>query len=347
MSPGPEESAAYKNLIQDVQRQVRKTLPDSPIEVIGSHRTGLATSTSDLDFRLSLPEFEKPFDKPGPSSTRPKAKRASIRQLKSLSKDFASLGEFHQMEIRYGRTPIISCFHFPTQLNIQIQALRENTASREYVLNYLAEFPTLRPLYILIKTMLEMRDLRDVHLGGLGAYSIFMMVVAALKNSEGSLAPDDISRQLLSFLKLYSEIDMHRYGISVDPFELFPKTNDKPSQVLSQATFDDPILRGRRQIAKVKESKPFLLCLQDPANPFNDLGSKAHEIERIQAIFRTAKSDLERRIEVFERLPFPKATKSRWSREAMLDTLVGGNYRWFQSRRARVKNWAWRVLPDK
>jgi len=346
MTPTPKENDAYKRLTHDVQRQARKTLPDSPIEVIGSHRTGLATSLSDLDFRLLLPKYEKSFDRRGPSTTRPKAQKESIRKLKLLHKALAKEDGYQDLELRSGRVPIISGTHHATKLTIQIQAMSDNTASREYVLNYLAEFPTLRPLYTLIKTMLEMRNLRDVRFGGLGAYSIFMMVVAALKQSEGSIARNDISRQLLSCLELYAEANMYRYGFSVDPPRLFSKLKGNPSRESKEANFTDPILRGQRQIAKLNKAQPYLLCLQDPANPLNDLGAKAFAIKHIQAVFRRAKSNLEKQIQAFEASPPSRARKDRWRRMALLDTLVGGDYLWFKLRREEVARWARPPLSD-
>ncbi|KAI9881174.1 MAG: hypothetical protein M1830_007152 [Pleopsidium flavum] len=342
MTPTSEENAAYKKVVHDIQLQARNTLPNSPIEVIGSHRTGLSTSLSDLDFRLSLPEYEKSVDQRGPCTTRPEAQKESLRKLILLSNALAETGGYQDLELRNGRVPIISGTHHGTQLTIQVQAMSDSTASREYVLNYLAEFPTLRPLYTLIKTMLEMRNLRDVHSGGLGAYSIFMMVVAALKQSEGSIPRTDISRQLLSCLEFYAKADMHRYGISVDPPGLFRKVIGTPSRKIKEANSTDPISRGQYQIAKLNREQPFLLCLQDPANPLNDLGAKAYAIKHIKAVFRTAKKMLEDRIQVFDASPPSRAKNDRWRRMALLDLLVGGDYRWFRLRREGVARWAQR-----
>jgi DNA polymerase sigma len=108
MTPTPKENDAYKRLTHDVQRQARKTLPDSPIEVIGSHRTGLATSLSDLDFRLLLPKYEKSFDQRGPSTTRPKAQKESIRKLKLLHKALAK-----RMDIKIWNSEVAA---FPSSL---------------------------------------------------------------------------------------------------------------------------------------------------------------------------------------------------------------------------------------
>jgi hypothetical protein len=91
-----------------------------------------------------------------------------------------------------------------------------------------------------------------------------------------------------------------------------------------EANFTDPILRGQRQIAKLNKAQPYLLCLQDPANPLNDLGAKAFAIKHIQAVFRRAKSNLEKQIQAFEASPPSRARKDRWRRMALLDTLVGG-----------------------
>lgn len=337
ISPSADEFAAYKNLIADVQHQARESLPDNPIKVIGSQRTGLATSLSDLDFRLSLPEFEKPVGERGPSGTRLQAQKASLGKLRKLIQDLSASRDYEDVVLRQGRVPIISAVHRATQLTVQIQALSESSASREYVLNYLAEFPTLHPLYTLIKTMLEIRNLRDVHVGGLGAYSTFMLVVAALKQSQGTIARDDIGGQLLSCLKFYSETDLYHHGISIEPPGLFRKVHGKHLQ--KQAILADPVLRGQAQIARVHPAQPYLLCLQDPANPMNDLGAKSHNIKHVQALFRTMRSKLWTLYSRFDHLPPSTDEQKGPSWSAMLDPLVGADYGWFQSRRARIAKW--------
>ena len=337
ISPSPDEDSAYKKLIADVQNQARTILPHYPLEVIGSQRTGLATSLSDLDFRLSLPEYEKPVNERAPSTTRPEARKESIRQLEKLILGLSASRNYENVVLRGGRIPIISGVHRATQITIQIQAMSDSSASREYVLNYLAEFPTLRPLYALIKTTLEIRNLRDVVVGGLGAYSTFMLLVAGLKQSEGAIARNDIALQLLSCLDFFAETDLHRHGISVDPPGLFRKVyGQAPS---NEATLADPILRGQARIAKVHEEQPYLLCLQDPANPLNDLGARAYNIKHVQALFRIARSKLWTLFRTFDYLPPSKVTSRNFAESAMLDGLVGADYGWFQLRRDRIARW--------
>lgn len=344
MSPTPDESAAYKHIIENLQEQAHYILPDNPIEVIGSQRTGLATSLSDLDFRLSLPEYEKQVDERGPSTTRPEARKACIRQLRKLSKGLGTTKDYMNVEVIRSRIPIVSAVHRATQLRIQIQALSDSSASREYVLNYLAEFPTLHPLYTLIKTSLEIRNLRDVHVGGLGAYSTFMLVVAALKDSEGAIPRDEIAWQLLSALQFYAETDFYRHGICIDPPGLFRKVNDRdPPKQPKKATLTDPVLRGLAQIGRVHKAQPYLLCMQDPANPLNDLGCKAYNIKHVQALFRDARTKLWTLFQKFDHLP---PSMDKWAPSAILDPLVGADYRWFQSRRVRIARWGRLCSPN-
>ena len=339
ISPTPTETLAQTTLIAGIKEVASRTLPDNPIEVIGSHRTGLATSLSDLDFRLSLPQFEKPVDQRAPSTTRPQAAKASIRLLRRLSKALFRQDDYQDIELRHGRIPIISAVHCATGHTIQIQAMSDTIASREYVLNYLAEFPTLHPLYTLIKTMLEIRNLRDVRVGGLGAYSIFMMVVAALKESEGTIALNDISRQLLFFLEFWSNTDLYCHGISVEPLGIFLKSRSKPSKKTREADLGDPVLRGQMQIGMVNDTQPYLLCLQDPANPLNDLGNKSYAIKHVQALFRATRESLRSKMDNLDRLLPPESTPRMGHEGALLDALIGADYRWLNSQRRRTSTW--------
>lgn len=53
------------------------------------------------------------------------------------------------------------------------------------------------------------------------------------------------------------------------------------------------ILDGRNSIQRPFFYQQYLLCLQDPADPFNDLGKKGSAIKHVQATFRTLHKDLE------------------------------------------------------
>lgn len=47
------------------------------------------------------------------------------------------------------------------------------------------------------------------------------------------------------------------------------------------------MLQGQLLIANPQPYAPYMLCLQDPANPTNDLGCKSFAIKHVQATMKT------------------------------------------------------------
>jgi len=154
---------------------------------------------------------------------------------------------------------------------------------------------------------LDLRGLLDVFRGGLSSYGLLMMLVASTK-LHGNMQPQNPSQQLLHFLKFYSTLDMEKNWISIDPPALRDKVTE--AEVLSRRSLDDPASREsasgspftftsqpqRKRISRVGQlnpKHPFLLSLQDPADPDNDLGRKAYGFSHISATFATLHHDLQ------------------------------------------------------
>ena len=242
MTPTKEERAARSAIIAQVQTIANNIAPGSTLELFGSQSTQLADPTSDLDFRLRHDDLEREPGQRGPSPTRPVAKRIMLGRLWKHFSVFNQSMVFYRCEVRYGQFPLVQLNHYKTGLEIQIVSCNDTVSSREYVKSYLTEFPALRPLYLVVKTMLSSRGLNDVFKGGLGSYSIFMMVVASLKFNSG-IRVDELGRLLLSFLRFYSELDTYKLGVSVDPPSTFEKraASEKLSKDKIVETQDDPV----------------------------------------------------------------------------------------------------------
>ena len=336
------EERATKLLIQQITSIVTLALPDNPLEVIGSHRTGLAIPTSDIDFSLSMPEYEKkdPTVR-GPSPTRPEARKASSRKLDVLKQALSRSHQFAELETVYARVPIVTGLHRRTGVTVQFQALHSTTlAARTYMAVYLSEYPTLRPLFMLLRGALDVRHLTTPFEGGLGSYSIFMMIVNALKHS--SITPlggygitrHDLAAQLLYVLDFYATADLRQNGYSPDPPRVFPKIGKGVLKRELDAGFLDHVLHGINILPKYDAKRPYLLCLQDPANPLNDLGSKAYSIKHVQETFRYTSESIKKGISYWDGM-YPQK-KEVWAK-SLLDPLVGAHYVWFEDRRRRMQ----------
>lgn len=337
MKMNPVEDEAARLLTMEVKSIVCRTYPENPLIPIGSHSTGLADRLSDFDFTLSFPDLEKSPLERGPSSTRPLARRAGRRALLDIYRSLYRSSQFQDIELIHARVPIIKAIHTKTHFRVELQTLSSShEASREYSMYYQADFPTLRPLYILFRSALHLRHLNIVHEGGLGSYSTLMMIVNALKHASSKYAQNDLVSHFLHILDFYSNANLYRIGFSPDPPRIFKKTRGKISAEDRIASMQDPVLQGIDTLRKLDPKKPYLLCLQDPANAVNDLGCKAYGIKHIQELFRVIRKDLTANMKAWDG---NGDFKEPWHAQGLLAPLLAADYSKLEEKRRRVEKW--------
>ncbi|GAB7352631.1 hypothetical protein MBLNU459_g3003t1 [Dothideomycetes sp. NU459] len=299
MEPLPGELAAREKVYTIVTELVQQQTPGLATEKFGSQLTGLVMPGSDVDVRV----FPKHLI--GTSTKWQDSKAVSSQEFIALFRALKHHPDFSLVVQHTGKYPLIGATHMATGLAVQLVAASSDTSqSRAKTQQYLAEWPTLKPLYTLIKTALDMRGLSDVWLGGLGSYSIFMMIVASLKLNSSPCDP--ATDQLLRFLAFYGSLDTYQHGLAIEPQPLLFRKADRPPasdkaqpQQQQQQQRDAPlagtdrVLHGRRRIQKPAAHQRYLLCLQDPADPYNDLGKKSFAIKDVQATLKHLHAGLE------------------------------------------------------
>lgn len=93
------------------------------------------------------------------------------------------------------------------------------------------------------------------------------------------------------------------------------------------------MIKGRYKIGLVDSTQPYLLCLQDPADPLNDLGRKTFGIKHIFETIRQLRIDLMARM-----ADPPKAG------ESLLEMMVGPSYAMLKGRRKILEDYGSRFL---
>lgn len=251
IKPTPAEQAAFKAVTEDVQRWTKQYCPDYETEVFGSQASGLALSTSDIDVRL--------YDKEQKSSrSAPKFKsrtemHAQITQLQRRFHD-ANNPDYVMVRMRQARYPLLSMLHRETGLDIQIVAGNDTSYSNELIKQYLDEYPYLYAEYTLIRTMFEIRGLTDVFRGGLGSYSLIMMIMAAIKSKGLTTAQEHgqmrvghplAGTRLLNVLQYYADLDTYKTAISLDhPFKVKKHDNLDVSAEQMAAFAEAPVRKA-------------------------------------------------------------------------------------------------------
>ncbi|KAI9658300.1 MAG: hypothetical protein M1821_002433 [Bathelium mastoideum] len=118
-------------------------------------------------------------------------------------------------------------------------------------------------------------------------------------NLAGSVETGDIDTEEAALEE--EGMDEQQDVSDIDPLETssnnIPNTTepkDSKEQTSDASPTQNKVLAGRSIIAQTKRSQPYLLCLQDPADPTNDLGRKSYAIRNILATFRHLRGVLQR-----------------------------------------------------
>lgn len=223
IQPSQAEAIARKHLIEQVRQHVQNILPGYTLEVFGSQRTGLAFAASDLDLRLVPVHVlsDAALAKLPPSPAERSGRMEDLRRL------FTVLRRRHQKDyllsvLRWARYPLISLHDRASGLDVQLVLSNDTSVSREYMQRYMREYPYLPRLYSILKAALDVRGLSDVFRGGIGSYSLFMMIVASLKHKPHPR--NDAAGALLHFLDFWVHLKADLHGVSIDPPEFFNKS---------------------------------------------------------------------------------------------------------------------------
>ncbi|KAL8936821.1 MAG: hypothetical protein Q9216_004732 [Gyalolechia sp. 2 TL-2023] len=345
ITPSSAGLNAMRKVVSQVNHVVNSTIDKCSCDVIGSYSTGLALAYSDIDFAISLPDVEEEAAVHRKSLNGLDFRKQYRRILFKLQKAFAKDINFAESSsvVVYARTPIVRVTHRITGQEIQVQLWTGARQQQQHTLAYLAEYPALRPLYFVIRSCLEMRRLNITFEGGLGSYPLLMSIVNALKHASGRYDPHDVGSQLLHVLDFYTSSDLYHTGFSIEPPRTFRKGEIRKAVKERLSRASDPVLCGIDLIGRTNPRHPYLLCLQDPADPTNDLGRKAYAIKHIQQTFATARKIMVSGMEAWDQRP--NGTTANDDNISLLDALVHGNYGRFEHDRRGIESYgspAWR-----
>lgn len=212
-----------------------------------------------------------------------------------------------QVDLSEKPRPVLRARHRSTGLILQFSCGERTPAIIEFLQDYLAEYPSLRPLYMVTRTLLEACGLFGPSQAGIGREALAMLLVAFLKMTHGRFpGPCGLGDQFLAFLELYGTgVDLQSVGVATDPPGFFD------ADVL-RASADDAAepayRRGQRSLintkrtAALKGNRPAArrLCVQDPTHYMNDLGRSCTRTAELQSAFTAARQQLRHEFEMWE-----------------------------------------------
>ncbi|KAF2654523.1 hypothetical protein K491DRAFT_470770 [Lophiostoma macrostomum CBS 122681] len=209
------------------------------------------------------------------------------------------------------KVPIIKFVHRSTRIQCDLSLENKSgLVTQETFARWKHEYSEVFHLFIaLVKQFLAMRGLNDVHLGGLGGFSIVCLVYAYLSihetNKDESI---NLGRSFLGFLKFYGhDFDLRRSRLVMAPVP----------QVVRK---DDYGIDGRKEKADG-------LSIQDPNLPTNNISGGSSKAKQVFEAFGKAHDILEDRL-----------SRADLSGNSILGAIIGGNYTSYRDYHDRMRH---------
>ncbi|KAK7533265.1 uncharacterized protein J3D65DRAFT_76618 [Phyllosticta citribraziliensis] len=267
------------------------------LEPFGSEVNSLATITSDLDFRLYDKTIYEASDIDAKQAPRYNNRKRLINALNQFQRALRylhvpnRLGKgaqdhrlFQTPVLLHARYPLIETSHRPTNIDVQIVCSNDPSHSLITTSKYMEEIPHILTVYVLLRRTLSARGLTDVFNGGIGSYTLFYMIVAALKNGPQPM-PNTPAEMLLHVLSFYTVFDSDKKWMTIDP----PQVSEK-MQPPAEST------ESRIPVGTVWPERPYLLSIKDPADPTNDLPRQSFAWRHVKATFAVLRKELSLRL---------------------------------------------------
>ena len=185
-------------VVERVRRVIQNRWRGTEVKVFGSFITGLYLPTSDIDIVVCQ-------DCP----------------LYSLESEIsmASIAAPGTMKVLGKATvPIIKFKDKETKVKVDISFNMSGIKSAEKVKEYLKQYPLLKKMVLVIKQYLYQCDLNEVYFGGIGSYSVILLVVSFFQHCpKCDLDEGNLGVLLTDFFELYAKkFDYSSHGIRLD-----------------------------------------------------------------------------------------------------------------------------------
>ena len=271
VQPTAEEQAAREAALERVRAVVRELHPSSSVQVFGSFASGLYLPTSDMDLVVMESGAE------------------DVRSaLRKLADTLSRRGVARDLEVRANaRVPIVKFTDTRTGLDFDISFdVGNGPGAAALIRAAIRKLPPLLPLTLVLKLFLQQREMNEVYSGGIGSYALITMVLSFLLLhpsrrahlgrrggggrggagvGEAAVLEGNLGVLLVDFLKLYGrELNMQEVGVSCAGGGQF---------------------YSKRRMGFFQPERPFLLSVQDPRDPDNDVARNSYNIGKVRDAF--------------------------------------------------------------
>ncbi|KAL5736311.1 hypothetical protein ACOSQ2_031099 [Xanthoceras sorbifolium] len=280
LSPTPEEEALRNAAVESVFDVIKYIWPNCKPEVFGSFKTGLYLPTSDIDVVILGSGIKIPQ-----------------MGLNALSRALSQRGIAKKIQvIAKARVPIVKFVEKRSGIAFDISFdVQNGPKAAEFIKDALSKWPPLRPLCLILKVFLQQRELNEVYSGGIGSYALLTMLMAVLQNFREcqASAEQNLGVLLVHFFDIY--------GRKLNTIDVGVSCNN------GTGTFFKKSNKGFTNMGK-----PFLISIEDPQAPDNDIGKNSFNYFQIKSAFVMA----------FTTLTNPQTILSLGPNRSILGTII-------------------------
>ena len=239
ISPRPSEETMRKEVVQKVKSFVRSKWYGAEVKVFGSFDTGLYLPTSDIDLvvigNCALYSLE----------------------LELRSSNMFTLGTLNVL--RKASVPIIKYEDKESKVKVDISFNMESgLRSAEKVKEYMELYPLLKSMLLVIKHYLYQQNLNEVYTGGIGSYSVILLIVSFFQMccSKSELKDGNLGVLLTNFFEFYGTMfDYCHKGIRLEGAgSYFNKTTFDNTLMIKDPADPTNMIKGTWDFWKVKEA---------------------------------------------------------------------------------------------
>lgn len=269
VAPTKEERIMREDVCKRIENVVTQIWPTATVETIGSTLTNLCVPTSDIDMVIFGINFadsgseKEELDGYPPESVHP----VRTECLYKLAKNLEKIAQKNSIEVlETAKVPIVKFRDRKSGIEVDISfGVCSGKENAKVVLEYCERYPLVRPLTLIIKYYLKQKFLNNSWSGGIGSYTLVIMIISYLQLHGNKKEENTLADHLLEFFALYGT--QFNYEESV-------------ISILNDGKYLNKVDKNW-----TNKKNPHLLSVEDPHNPGNDVGSIAFKIESAKEAF--------------------------------------------------------------
>uniref|UniRef100_A0A914V6T7 polynucleotide adenylyltransferase n=1 Tax=Plectus sambesii TaxID=2011161 RepID=A0A914V6T7_9BILA len=260
IKPSPVEGRLRQQVFYRLSSVIHDLWPGARVDFFGSFRTGLFLPTSDIDVVVY-----------GSWETLPHWTLAKALVREGFA-DEACIKVLDKAAV-----PIVKLVDKDTDIRLDISFnVSYGIQAANLIIEFIQLYPALKYLVFTLKQFLLQRDLNEVFTGGVGSYSLILMVISFLQ-----LHP---TRDL-------RHVQIHNLNLGVlliEFLELYGREFNYLKTALRIKHGGAYVSKDEIQQQMEGGHRPSMLCIEDPLQPGNDIGRGSHGAIHVKRAFEHA-----------------------------------------------------------